>query len=243
MPRQRNVFRIEELSHPGLQSSLSPDDAALELRHHEIMAELKALQTLLKAREPDSPRPVFPSQAQAANVDMIKSELGAIYEAISRTKQEIATLVVSGFASPEMGRVTHELDAVVDGSENATHRILQAGEEIEEIATTLSAAIKNQQNQNLLRDILDHVTRIFEACNFQDLAGQRVTKVIATMKFIEEHILRMMDIWGGIEQFTNIVPEARAERESHHRLVNGPKLEGETGHVSQDDIDALFPAG
>ncbi|MEA2952522.1 MAG: chemotaxis protein CheZ [Alphaproteobacteria bacterium] len=217
-------------------------EAESAVRHSEIMAELRALQVLLKAHEPDGPRTIAPTQTQTANAELFKSELGAIYEAISRTKQEIATLVVTGFSSPDMGRVTHELDAVVVGSESATHRILQAGEEIEEIATTLSAALKSQQDQNLTRDILDHVTRIFEACNFQDLAGQRVTKVIATLKFIEEHILHMMNIWGGIDQFTGIVPAARAERDSHEKLVNGPKLDGESGHVSQDDIDALFPS-
>jgi chemotaxis protein CheZ len=242
MPRQRNVFRIEELGQQRPQIVLPEGDAESAVRHSEIMAELRALQALLKAHDPDGSRAIAPTQAQTANAELFKSELGAIYEAISRTKQEIATLVVTGFSSPDMGRVTHELDAVVVGSENATHRILQAGEEIEEIATTLSAALKSQQDQNLTRDILDHVTRIFEACNFQDLAGQRVTKVIATLKFIEEHILRMMNIWGGIEQFNGIVPAARAERDSHEKLVNGPKLDGESGHVSQDDIDALFPS-
>jgi chemotaxis protein CheZ len=31
-----------------------------------------------------------------------------------------------------------------------------------------------------------------------------------------------------------------AARESDARLLNGPKVEGEAGHASQDDIDALF---
>ena len=29
-------------------------------------------------------------------------------------------------------------------------------------------------------------------------------------------------------------------REGDEALLNGPKLEGEAGHASQDDIDALF---
>ena len=40
---------------------------------------------------------------------------------------------------------------------------------------------------------------IFEACNFQDLTGQRINKVMTTMKFIEHHINTMMDIWGGVD--------------------------------------------
>jgi chemotaxis protein CheZ len=150
--------------------------------------------------------------------------------------------VLTSFTNPEMGRVTEELNAVVGGSETATHRILQAGEEIEEAAKTLAAAIKNIQDQELARDILDQVTSIFEACNFQDLAGQRITKVTATLKFIEEHILKLMQIWGGIEQLADAEPAARAEQAKNPKLLNGPKLDGDRGCVSQKEIDAMFAA-
>jgi len=43
--------------------------------------------------------------------------------------------------------------------------------------------------------------QIFEACNFQDLTGQRVAHVMATLKFVEEHVARLLTIWNGIEQF------------------------------------------
>ncbi len=238
MPVQRNVFRIEELSHKSSRSSVSPSEAEAALRHNEIMTELMLLRALLEARGSDGPQVATP--ASIAEAQTLKGEINAIYDAVRRTKHEIATLHITGFGTQEMGRVTHELGAVVGGSEHATHRILQAGEEIEEIATTLSAALKNLQDRDLARDIQDHVTRIFEACNFQDLAGQRVTKVIATLKFIEDAILRMMDIWGGVEQFKDIVPQARAEVKSHPKLINGPRLDGDRGYVSQKEIDAMF---
>ena len=53
--------------------------------------------------------------------------------------------------------------------------------------------------------------KIFEACNFQDLTGQRITKVVGTLKFIETHIVRMMEIWGGLEAFKDIEAETIAE--------------------------------
>ena len=59
----------------------------------------------------------------------------------------------------------------------------------------------------------ERVIKIFEACNFQDLTGQRITKVVATLKFIETHIVRMMEIWGGLEAFKDIEAETIAERE------------------------------
>jgi chemotaxis protein CheZ len=236
MPLQRNVFRIEELG--GVRSSsVSAQEGEAALRHAELMAELKAVRALLEAGSGKA------NPALTAETEAFKSELGTIYDAVKRTKQEIATLVLTSFTNPEMGRVSQELNAVVGGTETATHRILQAGEEIEENAKTLAAAIKNIQDQDLARDILDQVTSIFEACNFQDLAGQRISKVTATLRFIEEHILRLMAIWGGIEQFADVEPAARAERDKHPKLVNGPKLEGDRGYVSQKEIDAMFAAG
>ena len=71
-------------------------------------------------------------------------------------------------------------------------------------------------------------------------AGLLVDRLEATLKFIETHIVRMMEIWGGIEAFQELAPEAMAERNDDQKLLNGPKLDGEAGHASQDDIDALF---
>lgn len=64
--------------------------------------------------------------------------------------------------------------------------------------------------------------------------------MVQTLKFIETHIVQMMDIWGGIEAFKDVAPEAIAAREGDAKLLNGPKLEDEIGHASQDEIDALF---
>jgi chemotaxis protein CheZ len=147
---------------------------------------------------------------------------------------------VTGFRGPEMRRVTDELDAIVGGTESATEHILNAAEEIDQCASTLQALVRTEQEQNLTRDILERVLQIFESCNFQDLTGQRISKVVATLKFIEDHIIKMMDIWGGIEALKEFTPRAMAERAGDAKLLNGPKLENEAGHVSQDDIDALF---
>ncbi len=242
MPVQRSIYRIEELGgiqpKPGVPAP-SADAALLHeaaLHHREVMAEIKELRAALEKGRSGAPS----ASSLTAETNAFKMELSAIHDAVSRTKQEIATLMVTSFGNPEMGRVTQELNAVVGGTENATHSILEAGEEIEENAKTLVAAIKNIQDQNLARDIMDQVTRIFEACNFQDLAGQRIGKVNNTLKFIEEHILRLMAIWGGIEQFAEEVPKAEAERDKHRKLTNGPKLEGERGYVSQKEIDEMF---
>jgi len=139
-----------------------------------------------------------------------------------------------------MARVTNELDAIVGGTEHATGQILSSAEEIDQMAHTLAPRLRDEQNQALVADMQERVIKIFEACNFQDLTGQRITKVVGTLTFIETHIVRMMEIWGGLEAFKDIAPETIATREGDTRLLNGPKVAGEVGHASQDEIDALF---
>jgi chemotaxis protein CheZ len=232
--QKRKVFRIEQLERGHNGHAVTPNG------HAEILAEIRELRTLVRPPEEITAHMIEAYRTEIAEAHKLKSELDLISAAINETKQEIATLHVTGFEGPEMKRVTHELDAVVGGTETATQSILSAAEFIDQCASTLAAALKDERDKGLVHDMQDKVVEIFEACNFQDLTGQRITKVVATLKFIETHIVRMMEIWGGIESFQELTPEAIAEREGDQALVNGPKLDGEVGHASQDDIDALF---
>jgi chemotaxis protein CheZ len=204
------------------------------------MSELRALRALVKPAEEVTAQMIDAYKAQIAEAAKLKSELDLIYDAINRTKQEIAAVHLTGFQGPEMARVTNELDAIVGGTESATEQILSNAEEIDQMASTLAARLKNDQNQQLIADVQERVIKIFEACNFQDLTGQRITKVVSTLKFIETHILRMMEIWGGLDAFRDIEAEKMVKPDGDAGLLNGPKIEGDAGHASQDDIDALF---
>jgi chemotaxis protein CheZ len=84
------------------------------------------------------------------------------------------------------------------------------------------------------------VVRIFEACNFQDLSGQRIAKVLATLTFVEDRVARMLEIWGGRDAIKDFAAGALIEPATETKMVNGPKLSGDPGHVSQDEIDAMF---
>ena len=137
-------------------------------------------------------------------------------------------------------RLTGELGAVVGGTEEATQQILEAAEAIDQAATALSKVNSPDQQKILSEEISERVISIFEACNFQDLTGQRISKVMATMKFIENHITVMMDIWGGVDAIRAHAPPIIDDREGDAKLLNGPKIDGDAGHASQNDIDALF---
>jgi chemotaxis protein CheZ len=179
-------------------------------------------------------------RAQIEQCEKLKVELDLIHDAISRTKREIAVLHGKSFNGEEMAKVTGELGAVVGGTEHATQQILEAAEAIDQAATALAKVTSPDQQKILSEEIQERVVSIFEACNFQDLTGQRINKVMATMKFIENHITVMMDIWGGVDAIKAHAPPIADARETDARLLNGPKTDGDVGHASQDDIDALF---
>jgi chemotaxis protein CheZ len=244
MPVRRKVFRIEEMQLTAGQASVGETSASQQ----PILAELAALRALLEGPRDGAPGMEPKIDADIAGISdveagvllQLKAETDTIHHAITRTKQEIAALHVNGLNRPESGRVFRELDAVVGGQERAIQQVLAAAEDIDEAANTLSAALKHEQDQALAQDIRDQVIRIFEACNFQDLAGQRISTVLTTLKFIEERVARMMEVWGGIEAFKEYTAAALAEREPAPVLLNGPKLEGDSGHATQEEIDAIF---
>jgi chemotaxis protein CheZ len=234
MPRAKK-FRIES----NAVEPQSPE-AAASLRHDELVALLDGLKKSVAGTvETVNETFVTEYRGQMEEARKLKTELDEIYEAIGNTKRELANLHVNGLEGDGMVKVTNELDAIVDGTENATESILAAAETIENVAGDLAASLVQEANRAQATDIQDQVVKIFEACNFQDLTGQRITKVVRTLSFVEERVNRMMTIWGGIEEFKEIETD-KEEKCAEAALLNGPALPDDASQVSQDDIDALF---
>lgn len=255
MATQRKRFRIEDMQ-SGDVPAFDLGEGEVIPHHHEIMSELRAIRAQMASSHgtaaatqdgPVTTQQLMDAQlllntyrAQIEQCEKLKVELDLIHDAISRTKQEIAVLHGKSFSGDEMAKVTGELGAVVGGTEEATQQILEAAEAIDQAASALAKPMSPDQQSQLSEEIQDRVVSIFEACNFQDLTGQRISKVMTTMKFIEHHINVMMDIWGGVDAIKQHAPAIIDTRVGDARLLNGPKGTGDEGHASQDDIDALF---
>jgi chemotaxis protein CheZ len=242
-----------------MSASMTAEGGDAGPMHREIMAELRALRAQMgsgagpgrsavtESAEASVAREVAEAhslletyRAQIEQCEKLKVELDLIHDAINRTKREIAVLHGKSFNGDEMAKVNGELGAVVGGTEHATQQILEAAESIDNAASALSKNTSLDQQKILSEEISERVVSIFEACNFQDLTGQRISKVMSTMKFIEQHINEMMNIWGGVDAIKAHAPPIVDTREGDAKLLNGPKLDGDVGHASQDDIDAMF---
>ncbi len=258
MPIHRRRFRIEEAIIGGDMPMPAVADGEVGPMHREIMNELRAIRSQMGSsgharsatvetldasvsREAAEAYALLETyRAQIEQCEKLKVELDLIYDAINRTKREIAVLHGKSFNGEEMAKVNGELGAVVGGTEEATQQILEAAEAIDNASSALSKVTSPDQQKILSEEIQERVVSIFEACNFQDLTGQRISKVMTTMKFIENHITVMMDIWGGVDAIKAHAPPIVDDREGDAKLLNGPKLDGDEGHASQNDIDALF---
>ena len=210
MGEPRKVFRIEGIA--ATRRAVRTEDTTAAPGYADVMQELSALRALIA--------PSAPSKGpQRASVERLAAALNLIHDALRGTPHgRLVDLT-------PMTHIAHELEAVSKGSEAATQKILAAAEDIDQVADNLTAALKDEIDRGLAQDIRDRVVQIFEACNFQDLTSQRVAKVMAALKGIEAEITRAL---------AAITP-ARAAPAMH-----GPRLESDSGHASQRDIDLMF---
>ncbi|MCX7297714.1 MAG: hypothetical protein WCG00_05590 [Hyphomicrobiales bacterium] len=163
------------------------------------------------------------------------ADLASLSDTLAGHKRDLGNLIGYG-DERHMARAADELGAAIDGMEAATQTILKSVEAIDDSAKALSASIKDKYKRGLAQDIQDNVLRVYESCNFQDIAGQRIGKAMTTLAAVERQVADMLARCDG-----NPAARAGAPSASHERgLLNGPKLGRDAGHASQRDIDKMF---
>ncbi|MFP6774051.1 MAG: protein phosphatase CheZ [Alphaproteobacteria bacterium] len=160
------------------------------------------------------------------------SEFGGLSEYIQRARTEISELRPNDLKQEKIPRAGLELEAIVASTEEATGTIMDAAEEI------MSA---DAAAENYVEAINEACMRIFEACSFQDITGQRITKVVNTLTYIEERLHGLQDAWGpDIEDADGAAPEPGKDDDARpdKDLLSGPALDGEG--ILQDQVDDLL---
>lgn len=222
-----------------------------DIGNAEILAAILSLKKSILASAPSDgsapeadalPAPEVPSdednEGGVKEVSLLRNELQALSRAIEDTKSEIVSLRPVGSDDDHLNIVANELDEVVAETERATELILDTAEVIDGLAQSIRNSAVEELEKEQADEIMERVLKIYEACNFQDLTGQRITKIVKTLNFVESRIDSMIEIWGkeNLDR-TKTTPAAVAAKEDGH-LLNGPQLEGKG--ISQDEIDNLF---
>lgn len=182
---------------------------------------------------------ILEGMAQAINGDQsqpdrfVKSEIEKMANYIITAKAEVFSMVPEETSPKNIGNANNQLDAVVKATEQATNSIMDAADIISTIMAKAPAEIRAK--------IEAETAKIYDACTFQDITGQRITKVIGCLQFLEEKITRLMSLFGDTKDMDAIraalVVDNKSERKDAH-LLGGPALPGDG--PSQQEIDALF---
>ncbi|MGE3334654.1 MAG: protein phosphatase CheZ [Rhodospirillaceae bacterium] len=163
-------------------------------------------------------------------------QLQRLADFITKTRGELSSFRPQEMKERFIPKATDELDAIVEATASATHTIMDAADVIMDLAGRLE---KEQSDKAMAA-----VTSIYEACTFQDITGQRVTKVINVLKVIEDRIDKMVLALGELEpidqaQIDDAVEEAVTDSAGGDRsTLNGPALPGQA--KSQAEIDAIL---
>jgi chemotaxis protein CheZ len=165
----------------------------------------------------------------------LQAELAFVHESIARNKREL-TALIGDDKERRLVRAGAELSAAVAAMRGATDTILSTAEAADDSARTLAASLHDDFKRGLAQDIQEQIVKIYEACNFQDIAGQHIGKVIGMLTAVEGQLEVILARCDGVHAVT----EPLDAPVKGNGLLNGPRLAGDAGHATQSDVDRMF---
>ncbi len=174
--------------------------------------------------------------AQDENQEL-KKELTGLFHYIQRVRSEIAAIHHPAEEDHHFEKMGDQLDAIVEATEKATDTIMSTVESNEALLGEVRAGLGDDGLIAKIDEVSANNMGLFEACSFQDITGQRIGKVVEELKFMNDKLASMVDIWGP-EALSKEPLLGKADDTPEGEVLEGPALEGKG--VSQDDIDKLF---
>ncbi len=170
----------------------------------------------------------------------LKKELVGLFGHMHKIRKELAEIGDPLSEKDHFATMADLLDGIVEGVDNASEKIMENMEASEELLQKARARVTDKEVLDLLDQISEHDNAVFEACAFQDLTGQRVSKVARSLKFIEEKVKQIIYMWGR-DELMALVAELKLnekEEDPDQKLLNGPQRASVA--ITQDEIDKLF---
>ncbi|HER26323.1 MAG TPA: hypothetical protein ENI69_04365 [Rhodospirillales bacterium] len=227
---ERRLIEMRGQEIPGNSAGSGGNGDVVSVDQSQVLAAIRGLRKVIEEKV----TPKMPDDLP--EVSTLKEQLRDLRDHIEETKKEIASIRHPDETENRLTSAAIELGAIVDATEQATHRILNATEEIDELVDKLKERSSDVGANEMLDELSTKTIDILEACNFQDISGQRTTKVVKIINFLEQRILSMIDIWGA-DEFAEVEIE-RDALDGDAALLQGPQHEGQG--IDQNDIDALF---
>jgi chemotaxis protein CheZ len=199
--------------------------------HNMATAAARKPRASANARKNDAEKSSTAPAEPLSDIKQIVRELCAVAEYVSHIKKEIGALRANDLYRTRLPGAHDELGNVVNATASATNTIMTAAEEILGYTEDDFETYRNRVQSKVLE--------IFEACSFQDITGQRISRVVEHLAQVEK---RLSHFAAAVNARDGDVPpdieETARQRRRELLLLNGPADEG--GGVSQNDIDSLF---
>jgi chemotaxis protein CheZ len=166
----------------------------------------------------------------------LKSELTGLFRYLERVREEIAAISRPADEELQFESMGEQLDAIVLATEKATNTIMESTEKTLDAVEKLRQNVSDAAQVALLDQIVGDGNDILEACSFQDITGQRVSKVVKSVTYVEERVNALIEVWGK-DEVASVEVEGK-DKSDDEKLLSGPQLEGKG--LDQAAIDALF---
>lgn len=226
--------------------TLSQRIAALEALQHGDTVPAEQVRELVAAV-----KEMFGQDAKAVTKESnekLFQELGELAKYINNAKKELQEVKSSNIAEEHLPGAANQLDAIVQMTEQATGRIMDECDRMTMFHNDMRERLINMDPpldpdalagvDASMNEAAASVTRVYEACNFQDITVQRVQKVVRALQEIERQVLRMVVVFGLVENGDKLDAQTQAELREDAHLLNGPQLQGQG--LDQDEIDSIL---
>ena len=178
----------------------------------------------------------------------IFTQVGELAKYISAMKKELQEFQPEQLTKQHLPEASQQLDAIISMTEQATQTIMDQmdmiGANNQRVRDILTSAVP-QVDPDMVASVEDamaesesSITRVLEACSFQDITGQRIQKIVRVMQEVERQILRIIVIFGLARNQGTLDAQTKKELEKEVIILNGPQLPGQA--ISQDDIDNML---
>jgi chemotaxis protein CheZ len=194
-------------------------------------------------------RDMFEGNFQGEDLSLM-GELGELARSINRARKELREFSPQALNDEHLPNASEQLDTIIKTTEQATGKIMDNCERLGGIHERLKERIAGSEiaasDPDLLASLDDavsesqaYITEIFEACNFQDLTGQRIQKIVKTLREVERQVLRMVIVFGlNKDKGKALDTETKEKMMNDAELLNGPALPGQS--MEQEDIDDIL---
>ncbi|MBL4615904.1 MAG: protein phosphatase CheZ [Magnetovibrio sp.] len=172
-----------------------------------------------------------------ADSENLRSEMHGLLQYINRVRLEIASISRPADDEHEFSTMSDQLDAVIKATDDASNTIMGCAESNEDAVQELRKLIKDPAQIALLDKISENDMNTIQACSFQDITGQRVTKVARSITYVEDRVAALTQLWG--KEAIDKVELKGSDKTDDEKLLSGPALDPARA-ISQDEIDALF---